>query len=300
MFDELASITAGSRVRRESLGSNVTRLHLNSAVNTNLPTTWIAKRVPIARRAILDAEGDGLRAIAETGAIRTPLVYGIIATSTDAVLLTEDLLAAPVGADSPRPLHPEHAWRQFGTELATLHGARPHGETYGWHQDNWLGAAEQPNTPTSSWHEFVRVNRIEVQVRRAHNAGLLRGDEEDRLTAVLQAIDTVLPPCPPSALLHGDLWSGNAIMTASGTIGVIDPAVSRGDGWADIAMMRLFGGFPAVAFDAYRATIGTAEDDEEIERRIDIYQLHHLLNHVNIFGRGYADQAMAVVNRILA
>ena len=82
-------------------------------------------------------------------------------------------------------------------------------------------------------------------------------------------------------------------MDENGTerIAVIDPACSYGDGWADIAMMRLFGGFPARCFDAYAAE---AEDREGIEPRLAVYQLYHVLNHVNLFGRGYAGQAMAL------
>ncbi|MHC5002113.1 MAG: fructosamine kinase family protein, partial [Planctomycetota bacterium] len=76
---------------------------------------------------------------------------------------------------------------------------------------------------------------------------------------------------------------------------LIDPACSIGDGWADIAMMRLFGGIPRACFDAYAAAV---DDHEQVETRIAVYQLYHLLNHVNLFGRGYVGQAMGVARRL--
>jgi len=111
----------------------------------------------------------------------------------------------------------------------------------------------------------------------------------------------MIPDRPKPAWLHGDLWSGNALPTTdadgSSRIAVIDPAAYIGDGWADIAMMRLFGGFPAACFHAYEQCV---DDDDRIEKRIAVYQLYHVLNHLNLFGRGYAGQALAIADRLVS
>ena len=116
---------------------------------------------------------------------------------------------------------------------------------------------------------------------------------------MIERLDSLLPRRPRSALLHGDLWSGNALGTADRTgtarVAVIDPACSHGDGWADIAMMKLFGGFPEECFDAYTDCVGKPH---QLESRLAVYQLYHVLNHVNLFGRGYVAQAMGLAEGV--
>ncbi len=73
-------------------------------------------------------------------------------------------------------------------------------------------------------------------------------DRVERLSARLPELCG--PPEPP-ARLHGDLWSGNAIIDAAGGPAVIDPAVYGGHREIDLAMMRLFGGFSPRVFAAY-------------------------------------------------
>ena len=59
-------------------------------------------------------------------------------------------------------------------------------------------------------------------------------------------------PEPVASLLHGDLWSGNYNFDCAGQPMLFDPAVYYGDRETDIAMTRLFGGFSAVFYAAYR------------------------------------------------
>ncbi len=186
-------------------------------------------------------------------------------------------------------------WRSFGEELARLHQA-PVGARYGFEIDNHLGRTPQPNRWNEDWVQFNRGERLGHQLALARTAGLLHGEEVRRIDRLIEGLDRVLPCHPRPSLLHGDLWSGNALPTVDAQnlarVAVIDPAPSIGDGWADIAMMKLFGGFPAATYEAYASL---AEDREEVERRIAVYQLYHLLNHVNLFGRSYAGQMMQLV-----
>ncbi|MCB1032948.1 MAG: fructosamine kinase family protein, partial [Acidobacteria bacterium] len=100
----------------------------------------------------------------------------------------------------------------------------------------------------------------------------------DRLDSWLEVPEE--PPC----LLHGDLWGGNYLVDEAGKAVLIDPAVYYGHREADLAMTRLFGGFGPAFYEGYEEEWPLAPGSEE---RLAIYELYHLLNHLNLFGRGY-------------
>ncbi|MDE7249220.1 MAG: fructosamine kinase family protein, partial [Lachnospiraceae bacterium] len=76
---------------------------------------------------------------------------------------------------------------------------------------------------------------------------------------------------------------------------LIDPAVYVGHAEADIAMTELFGGFPPAFYDAYKEI---APLQSGYEQRRDIYNLYHLLNHLNMFGRMYLLDVKRIVRRM--
>jgi fructosamine-3-kinase len=98
-------------------------------------------------------------------------------------------------------------------------------------------------------------------------------------------------------LVHGDLWSGNAAMLADGRGAIFDPAVHRGDREVDLAMARLFGGFPQTFFAGYEEQWPLPKGHR---RRVPLYNLYHLLNHANLFGDSYRAQAQATIDELLA
>ena len=138
-------------------------------------------------------------------------------------------------------------------------------------------------------------HRLGHQLALARSRTLLSDEEANSVEGVIDRLAGLIPRRPRGSLLHGDLWSGNALPTRDGRIGVIDPACSVGDGLADIAMMRLFGGFPEACFEAYSSSI---DDHESVETQVAVYQIYHLLNHVNLFGRGYVGQVMEVAKAV--
>ena len=215
---------------------------------------------------IMDEERQGLLALRATNTVRIPEVIGFEATDRQGVLLLELL---------ERGSDPD--WLQFARELAGLHLLG--GENrYGFTTDNHLGATVQRNPWTSDWAHFNRSYR--------HGA-LLRSLclEPQDLSLVQNAIDAFVDILgdPRPSLIHGDLWSGNALALADGSVGLIDPAPYYGDALADLAMMDLFGGFPEIFFDAYYA-----ESNLEPEpRKLAVYRLYHALNHLHLFGHGY-------------
>ena len=96
---------------------------------------------------------------------------------------------------------------------------------------------------------------------------------------------------PQASLCHGDLWGGNWGVADSVPV-IFDPAVYYGDRESDIAMTKLFGGFGREFYCAYERAWPMAPGHE---RRLDLYQLYHVLNHLNLFGAGYLSQALGLL-----
>jgi fructosamine-3-kinase len=266
---------------------------------------FVAKINDARCKPLFEEEADGLRALANTSTVIVPQPLAVIAQQSAAVLLMTLISSAPADARSM-------AWRQFGEDLASLHlfdinaGAPPR---YGWDADNHIGSTPQSNTWCDDWVEFNATHRLGFQLRTACDAGLLDDTERRQVDQVISRLDQFVPRHPKPSLIHGDLWSGNVLPThgsetgatqSRATCAVIDPACSISDALADIAMMRLFGGIPQDCFDAYFGRINHGLSDDEILRRIVVYQLYHVLNHVNLFGRGYAPQALGLVAKLHA
>ena len=249
----------------------------------------IAKTNAPSHADAFEAERLGLDALAGTRTVRVPRVEGVACTGRVSRIIMEALADAPATSDS---------WVAFGRQLARLH-ATEHGHRYGFEIDNHLGTTPQPNPWMEDWIEFNRRARLGYQIDMGETHGRLEASESRRLRSLMERLDKFLPPRPHPALLHGDLWSGNVLATrdvaGDAEIAVIDPACSIGDGWADIAMLRLFGGVPEACFDAYAAE---ATDHDRVPMRLAVYQLYHLLNHVNLFGRGYIGGVMQQVEAL--
>lgn len=261
-------------------------IHHVSRIELSDGSSLVAKVGSPTRDAeLFKAETAGLEALGATNAVLVPQPVGLVILDDASILLMSCVQPAPA---SPR------AWRRLGEDLAALHGSDV-GARYGWGSDNFLGSTPQPNRWMDDWVEFNRECRLGHQVTLARAKGLLNASEARELEGLMARLDRFIPRRSKPALLHGDLWSGNALPTAGERIAVIDPAVSIGDGWADIAMMKLFGGFHSGTFEAYGDAI---VDHDQVAERLAIYQLYHLINHVNIFGRGYARQAMGIVRSL--
>lgn len=184
---------------------------------------------------------------------------------------------------------------RLGEQLAAQH--RVTQRQFGWHRDNTIGSTPQTNRLTDDWVEFLREQRFGPQLllarRNGAGSGLIDGGE--RLCAQLECFFSDYRPV--SSLLHGDLWGGNWGVDESGQPVLFDPAVYFGDREADLAMTRLFGGFGASFHAAYQAAWPL---DAGAPKRVALYNLYHVLNHFNLFGGGYARQALTMTQRLLA
>ena len=234
---------------------------------------------------VLAAEADGLEALA-TAPLRVPRMVACGEAEGEGYLLLEWLPLARGSAG---------AAARLGEDLAQLHLHKQ--LRFGWHRNNFIGATPQFNREGDDWVSFFREQRLGFQLRLAGENGH-RGRLQETgalLMAGLQVFFKGYSPHP--ALLHGDLWGGNWGVLQDGGPVLFDPAVYRGDRETDLAMTELFGGFPREFYDAYQAH---APLDAGYPVRRDLYQLYHVLNHLNLFGEGYLGQAQGMIDKLNA
>jgi fructosamine-3-kinase len=229
----------------------------------------IIKRRRNAPDGFFAMEAHGLELLRRTAALRVPEVY---ATHSEGIVL-EDL-------GSGRATDAE--WQRAGRALTALHAQR--GPYFGLDRDGWCGACPQSNTPTSDGWQFFAEQRLLFQGKRAFDARLLERADLAALERLCAQLQERIPAQPP-VLVHGDLWTGNLHECANGEIALIDAAAAH-YGWAeaDLAMLTLFGAPPARFFAAYEEAAGI---DASWRTRAPLYNLYHLLNHLNLFGTGY-------------
>ena len=236
------------------------------------------------REAMFVAERQGLEALRASATIRVPepLLVGRAGAHAFIVMEFIDLAGRPA---------PE----RLAADLAALHGCVA--DRYGFAGDNTIGSTPQPNAWRDDWLEFWRAQRLGRQLELGAANGL-PGALLDRAWRLHDRLDEYFAGYrPPPALLHGDLWSGNRGADADGAPVIFDPACYHGDHEADLAMMELFGHPGERFFAAYREI---RPIDPGYAWRRDLYNLYHLLNHANLFGGGYAAQALRLTDDLLA
>ena len=238
------------------------------------------------RLPLLEAEAAGLRELADAAALRVPGVLAVGLAGSQAFLALEwiEFRAATSRTEA-----------RLGGLLAAQH--RVTAPRFGWHHDNTIGATAQSNAWTDDWPRFFADRRLGFQLdlaaQHGHSGRLI--ERGHRLCEQLDVLLRGHRPLP--SLLHGDLWGGNWAADESGKPVVFDPAVYFGDREADLAMTRLFGGFGRAFYDAYESAWPLAAG---ATLRFDLYNLYHVLNHLNLFGGGYRGQAEALIDRLLA
>lgn len=222
-------------------------------------------------------EADGLQRLGATGAIRVPEVWAVHDESAPAFIVLE-YIAWPDDYD-------EDAFgKRFGVALAQMHLTSP-ASAFGLEHDNFLGSQPQTNTPSADWPSFYRERRLLPQIERARAKGLLPDARARRLDDVLVRLETLLSDLPPRpTLIHGDLWSGNFLVSSDAEPVLIDPAVSYSEREMELAFIELFGGFPRTFGPAYQSAFPLVPG---YPRRRPLYQLYPLLVHLNHFGETY-------------
>lgn len=231
---------------------------------------------------LFEAEANNLQLIKNTGAIDVPSVLGVGTLDEKEYLMMECIQSAEKSANY---------WSDFGHKLAQLHqntGSLGHGLDY----PNFLGAAKQDNTWETNGVQFFIEKRLKKQVDAAVYHRRISAELENRFEVLFEKLPNLIPN-ENSALLHGDLWSGNAMVNDRGEITLVDPCSYFGLREAELAFTTMFGGFPTEFYEAYHRTFPIEKGFHE---RIPLYNLYPLMVHVNLFGEGY----LPAVNKILA
>ena len=241
------------------------------------------KTGPVSALDMFEAEVEGLRELALANAIRVPAVIDCGIEDGHAFIALERFHFEPATPATETLL---------GEQLATLHRHRE--KRHGWHRDNTIGPTPQHNPRTSDWIEFFREHRLRFQLDLAARNGYSGELQSLGLRLAGRLPELFDGYVPEASVCHGDLWSGNWGV-ANGAPVIFDPAVYYGDRESDIAMTMLFGGFGRAFYRAYEESWPMAGGHE---RRLKLYQLYHVLNHLNLFGSGYLGQAMKLLREL--
>ena len=231
---------------------------------------------------MFEKEAAGLDALRNGSGLTIPTVI-----QQGTVLGLQWLLLQWLEKETPGDLSLQH----FGGKLAAMHRqAQPF---FGWHTNNFIGSLPQVNTPHSNWADFYTVCRIMPLVKILFNNECFTKPDIDLASSFCKKLVDFFPFEPP-ALLHGDLWSGNYMITENGGAALFDPAVYYGHREMDIGMTKLFGGFGQSFYDAYHEKYPL---EKGWTQRLPLTQLYPLLVHAVLFGAHYIETARQVLKK---
>ena len=228
------------------------------------------------------AEANGLNELAKQSQIRVPKVFACSGNTLVMEMIKEGRERYNFGENFGRYLF-------FFHETVSNSG-------FGFHEDNFIGDSVQENTPfMASWVDFYREKRLVTQFRLMSQNGYADKTLTSKFEALLKRLPELIDDksVKPS-LLHGDLWSGNVMADERGEAVIFDPAVYYGDRETDIAMTELFGGFGG---DFYGAYFESYSWYNQYKKRREVYQLYHLMNHLNLFGSGYLEDVKRIIQK---
>lgn len=229
---------------------------------------------------MFEKEALGLKLLASAGSLRVPEVL-FHSTADDYAFLLLEIIES--GSRQP------DFWTDFGRSLAALH--RHSAGMFGLDHDNYMGSLKQSNHFHTGWYDFFVAERLEPQLKLARDEGLISASTIKSFENLYRKLPELIPEEKP-ALIHGDLWSGNFMVSDEGRACLIDPAAHYGHRESDIAMTKLFGGFTEEFYSAYNSAWPL---EKGWQQRIDILNLYPLLIHVNLFGESYLRDVQNII-----
>ena len=280
-MNNLESILKDKIVKTSSVGGG--SIANSQKVVTKSGKEYFIKSYFGTNNKILVNEVNGLKEIQKSKAIKTP----------DIIHFDESVLILNYIESGKKN---KNFYELFGNQLAWLH--KYTSDNFGFYEDNFIGSNPQINTPPSkNWSEFYWEKRLLFQFKLAEQNGFvdsnLRKLFHDFEPAYRNRIDgTEENP----SLIHGDLWGGNYLIDYEGNPVLIDPAVYFGHREAELGMTILFGGFDKDFYKSYNSAYPLIED---WEKRLDIYKLYHVINHLNLFGSSYYGHTLSIIKSYL-
>ncbi len=231
---------------------------------------------------MFEKEALGIELLESTNEIDVPEIIGYSEEGDQALLLMKYIISGSVSNEF---------WDEFGYRLALLH--KHTSDYFGLDHNNYIGSLNQINRKHDSWTDFFINERLGYQVKLARNKGGIDGGTVKAFDRFYKEVDNIFPE-EDSALLHGDLWSGNFMVNSRGKPVIIDPAVYYGHREMDMGMSKLFGGFDTLFYQSYNRTFPLEKGWED---RLQYCNLYPLMVHVNLFGGGYLRSVKDVLRK---
>lgn len=272
------------------IGSNITNINSVSGgdisaaylIHTNQNNFFLKVNSKPWALDMFKAEAQGLKVISNTNTIGTPEVIVCDTIGNHAFILMDYI-------ETKRATHAN--LELFGMQLAQLH--RINSNEFGFEANNFIGSLHQSNEKHKTWNEFYIEERLKPQLELAKSKRLLLDSELPVANKMKDICAPFFKDIVPS-LVHGDLWSGNYLISLEGKPYLIDPAAYFGHYEVDIAMSKLFGGFGPSFYYAYHEIIPM---EAYTESRIELYQLYYLLVHLNLFGSSYYGSVKKILKK---
>ena len=208
-------------------------------VNSNEGTFFVKKNSASLYPQMFEKEALGLKILNNAKTIELPEVIAYGESGNDSFLILK-FINSRSKSDS--------FWDDFGRQLASLH--KNSDKHFGLNHDNYIGSLHQSNNKHDKWSDFFREERLEKQVRLSRNNGAIDAGTVTAFDRFYARLENIFPSEPP-ALLHGDLWGGNFMVSEKGNPVIIDPAVYYGHREMDLGMSKLFGGFDQQFYNSY-------------------------------------------------
>jgi protein-ribulosamine 3-kinase len=274
--DWLAANDYGAAISVQSVGGGC--INNGSILKTTSGVSFFLKHNPLAPVDMFLRELEGLEILRSANGPTVPEPY---CCGKDFLLMAD---LAPTN-------RVRDYWQSFGRQLATLHNHTD--DQFGFLHDNYIGSTPQPNPRMDNGYAFFAEQRLIYIAQTACDQGQLDRGERLAVEDLANRLPEIVPK-QPASLIHGDLWSGNAMTDSQGAPAIIDPAAHYGWAEADLAMTSLFGSFPDEFYQSYTEVRPLPPG---FRSRFPIYNLYHLLNHVLLFGRGYLGQVKAILRK---
>lgn len=278
MNSDFEKITGEKILQKSSLGGGC--IGNSNKITTESGSTFFVKSYQ--KTGVARAEALGLEELEKAHAISVPHVIGFT---------EHTLVLKHITSNSKSP----NFQIELGKRFANLH--KYNGDRFGFKEDNFIGDTHQINSYRDKWTDFYTANRLDYQIELAHKNGFADSQLKSCYKKLRNLIPEILSGSEEQpSLLHGDLWGGNVMSDENGDPCIIDPAVYYGHREADLAMTKVFGGFTSEFYQSYNNTYPLKNG---YLYRENIYKLYHILNHLNLFGRSYYEQAISLMNSYL-
>lgn len=246
-----------------------------------------------AKIELLEYEALGLQHLANAcSIIKVPQVYFVGSLKSQNCIIMDKI-----------PFGHEDCSAELGKGLAEMHLHPPQHSFFGFPLDGCCGNCPQLNNVecrklnwVEFWKEFRLGKQLEMLQENCPDEQVIIQKGAELMKRLPELFSMLRVEDIPLSLLHGDLWNGNYKSDIKGNPVIFDPAAYYGHSEADLGIARMFGGFSNYFWSEYHKKI---PKEKGYERRALLYELHHHLNHMNIFGKGYRSGVINLMKEIL-